>query len=315
MTWQVDALQRAVAPVLPGLVVEVLATVDSTNSELMRRARAGNMQPVLLVAEVQTAGRGRQGRAWHSDLGDSLMFSLGMPLAPRSWSGLSLAVGVSVAESLDPCSSAGIGLKWPNDLWVSRPGADCKLAGILVETAAGVSGVAGAGLADAGHSNGHSNNTGTGNIHSNGTVPVLGSPRYAVIGVGINIAPRSGTGMAVRPVGLLELAGLGTGSGGISGGNSDDSPCETDAPQLLCRILPALVAAVQGFEALGFAPFQARFDARDVLRDRAVVLSDGTAGTAHGVDENGGLLVHTALGMQTITLCEVSVRPLAPLLD
>jgi BirA family biotin operon repressor/biotin-[acetyl-CoA-carboxylase] ligase len=105
----------------------VLPEIDSSNTELMRRARAGRTEPVLLVAERQSAGRGRLGRAWQSAAGDSLTFSLGLPLAPADWAGLSLAVGVSVAESLHP----RIRLKWPNDLWVD----DRKLAGILIETA------------------------------------------------------------------------------------------------------------------------------------------------------------------------------------
>jgi BirA family biotin operon repressor/biotin-[acetyl-CoA-carboxylase] ligase len=69
------------------------------------------------------------------------------------------------------------------------------------------------------------------------------------------------------------------------------------------------VQAVQAFERFGFAPFQARFAARDVLAGRAVQLSDGTTGTAHGAAENGALLVHTAAGMKEITSSEVSVRP------
>lgn len=125
--WPAEAVWEQVAPGLPGFTVEVLPQVDSTNSELMRRARAGNMAPVLLVAEQQTAGRGRLGRDWASDAGASLTFSLGLPLAPRDWSGLSLAVGVSLAESLHPA----IQLKWPNDLWLQGR----KLAGILIETA------------------------------------------------------------------------------------------------------------------------------------------------------------------------------------
>jgi BirA family biotin operon repressor/biotin-[acetyl-CoA-carboxylase] ligase len=99
--------------------------VGSTNTELMQRARAGQTEPILLVAETQTAGRGRQGRDWVSQRGDSLTFSVGLPLAPRDWSGLSLAVGLSLAESLHP----HIGLKWPNDLWVQGR----KLGGILIE--------------------------------------------------------------------------------------------------------------------------------------------------------------------------------------
>jgi BirA family biotin operon repressor/biotin-[acetyl-CoA-carboxylase] ligase len=128
LRWPAEAIWEAVAPRLPGFTVEILPEIDSTNSELMRRLRAGRTEPTLLVAESQTAGRGRMGRSWSGQVGDALMFSLALPLAPRDWSGLSLAVGVSVAESLHP----DVGLKWPNDLWWQSR----KLAGILIETAA-----------------------------------------------------------------------------------------------------------------------------------------------------------------------------------
>ncbi len=125
--WSAEAIWEAVAPWVPGFSVEILPEIDSTNTELMRRARAGRAEPVLLVAESQTAGRGRLGRDWRSAPGTSLTFSLALPLAPADWSGLSLAVGLSLARSLHP----DIGLKWPNDLWWQER----KLAGILIETA------------------------------------------------------------------------------------------------------------------------------------------------------------------------------------
>lgn len=253
MNWPAEAIWEAVAPALPGFTVEILPEVDSSNSELMRRARAGRTEPVLLVAERQLAGRGRLGRGWHSAPGDSLTFSLGLPLAPADWSGLSLAVGVSVAESLHPA----VRLKWPNDLWV----ADRKLGGILIETAS---------FGDA------------------------SGARQAVIGIGINIAAPAADGLSTPPAAVREL---------IRG---------IDAPQVLERIAPALVRDVLGFAQAGFAAFHARFDARDALRDRAVTLSDGTAGTAHGVGEDGALLVHTAAGLRAVGSSEVSVRPAAP---
>ncbi|MFM8920560.1 MAG: biotin--[acetyl-CoA-carboxylase] ligase, partial [Limnohabitans sp.] len=100
---------------------------DSTNTELMRRSRNGVNDPILLIAERQTAGRGRSGRTWHGEVGQALTFSLGLPYQPQSWSGLSLAVGLSLAESLGP----EIQLKWPNDLWRQHR----KLGGILIEAA------------------------------------------------------------------------------------------------------------------------------------------------------------------------------------
>ena len=273
--WHAEALWEAVVPQLPGFTVEVLPEIDSTNTELMRRARAGQTEPTLLVAERQTAGRGRMGRVWESNTEAlqalaSLTFSLGLPLAPADWSGLSLAVGLAVAEGLDPDGSAGVRLKWPNDLWLAD---DRKLAGILVETASlplstGAAGAAGADLAAA---------------------------RYVVIGIGINIAPQRG---APAPVaGATPRAGL-----------QDVLPA-VDAPAALARVLVPLVATVQQFAAQGFAPLQARFAARDVLRGRAVRLSDGTEGLALGVDAQGAFRVQTAAGVQAVISNEISVRP------
>jgi BirA family biotin operon repressor/biotin-[acetyl-CoA-carboxylase] ligase len=127
--WPAESIWEQVAPLLPGFTVEILPEIDSTNTELMRRARAGQPEPILLVAERQTAGRGRLGRDWQSDTEaglSTLTFSLGLPLQPADWSGLSLAVGLAVVQSLHPA----LKLKWPNDVWLDER----KLAGILIET-------------------------------------------------------------------------------------------------------------------------------------------------------------------------------------
>lgn len=125
--WPAENIWQSVVPHLPGFSVEILPEIDSSNTELMRRARAGQHDPILLVAERQSAGRGRQGRAWLGEIGDALTFSIGLPYQPENWSGLSLAVGLSLAESLGP----DVQLKWPNDLWRQQR----KLGGILVEAA------------------------------------------------------------------------------------------------------------------------------------------------------------------------------------
>ena len=80
--------------------------------------RHGLLAPCLLVAERQTAGRGRHGRPWRSTPGASLTFSLAWPLTRADLSGLSLAVGVALADALDATATPRIGLKWPNDLWL-----------------------------------------------------------------------------------------------------------------------------------------------------------------------------------------------------
>jgi len=258
--WPLEALWQAIEPTLPGFTCEVLPSVDSTNSELMRRFKAGRPEPTLLVAEHQSAGRGRLGRQWHSQRGDSLMFSLGMPLAPADWSGLSLAVGVSLAESLDTANTAHqrIALKWPNDLWLVQNKIESKLGGILVETA------------------------------------TFEGQRYVVIGVGINVRALKWKQQEATAIAANCLQNL--------------QP-EADLPSTLLRVLPPLVQTVLAFAQFGFAPFQARFAQRDVLAGRAVQLSDGAHGLAHGVTETGALLVHTDAGMQEITSSEVSVRP------
>jgi BirA family biotin operon repressor/biotin-[acetyl-CoA-carboxylase] ligase len=130
------------------VAVEVVAETGSTNADLL--ARLGTLDgPVLLIAERQTAGRGRAGRSWLSAPGASLTFSLAWrfkgPL--QQMAGLPLAVGVALAETIAALGVA-VQLKWPNDLL--RDGS--KLAGILVETGAanagdgGIWAVIGAGI-------------------------------------------------------------------------------------------------------------------------------------------------------------------------
>lgn len=113
------------------LALRWLPQCESTNTTLLGLARLGLEGPVLLGADVQTAGRGRQGRVWHSAPGDSLTFSLAWPWASgRALDALSLATGLCLAKALDPAGTA-LRLKWPNDLWLRDEG---KLGGVLVET-------------------------------------------------------------------------------------------------------------------------------------------------------------------------------------
>lgn len=207
--WGAEALWEQLVPLLPGLSVEILPRTLSTNSALLERARAlsehgdgddvggvivrrsvesvafgrraVDLEPCLLVAEHQTGGRGRQGRAWQSAAGASLTFSLGLPLAARDWSGLSLAVGVALCEALDPATTGAprIGLKWPNDLWlmdapVNRASGGRKLGGILIETVA------------------------------------AGAQRLVVIGVGLNVRPFDAVEARTGFAALQELDPLAT---------------------------------------------------------------------------------------------------------
>ncbi len=201
LRWGAEALREQLEPQLPGIEVEVVASADSTNSRLLARAReaggdrhapiirpgelgpgasladggatplgrrAADLTPCLLVAEEQTAGRGRLGRGWNSAASRSLTFSLGLPLAPAQWGGLSLAVGVALAEALEPRpASPRLALKWPNDLWLrdaAAPALGRKLGGVLIETVA------------------------------------VGHHRVVVVGVGLNVLPRAEQSAAGPPL-------------------------------------------------------------------------------------------------------------------
>jgi BirA family biotin operon repressor/biotin-[acetyl-CoA-carboxylase] ligase len=245
--------------------------------------RQGDIQPCLLVAEDQTRGRGRLGRDWISEVGNSLTFSLSMPLAPVQWGGLSLAVGLALAEALDPrplgeeltgpgSARPRIGLKWPNDLWLlDEPdlAQGCastlgrKLGGILIETVS------------------------------------VGQQRMCVVGVGLNVRPRGSPAAEGLSHGYASLQELDT---------------AITAPAALARVAGPLVQALLRFERQGFEPLMASFRRRDLLRGQAVNTSvpEPLQGVADGVDEQGALLVRVGQGEQAVVKRvlsgEVSVR-------
>lgn len=111
--------------------LELLLETASTNTHLRDRALTGAASGTVCLAEMQTAGRGRHGRAWVSPFASNLYLSLlwRTPLGAAALGGLSLAVGVGVLRTLQDHGVRGIGLKWPNDVLAG----DAKLAGILLD--------------------------------------------------------------------------------------------------------------------------------------------------------------------------------------
>jgi BirA family transcriptional regulator, biotin operon repressor / biotin---[acetyl-CoA-carboxylase] ligase len=270
--WREQALQDELAAVSPGLRVELRTSVDSTNTRLLDLCRAHHgprFDPVLLVAEAQTGGRGRHGRAWTSAPGASLTFSLALQMPRADLSGLSLAVGVALAEALDPAarpSTPRLLLKWPNDLWLRGTTDDAlhagrKLGGILIETVN------------------------------------RGAACLVVIGVGVNVlplavdAPRSGVAW------LREI------------------DAALSAPQALHRVAAPLLQALEEFDRKGFAAFEARYAARDLLFGRDVSAGE-VQGVAMGVASNGALRLRPGADpnapLQHIVSGEVSVRLARP---
>ena len=105
-------------------------SVESTNDEALALVRAGAKDGLIVLAERQTAGRGRRGAAWFSPSGESLAFSIVIrPAEPKVlWPRLALAAGLAVAEAIERFG-VHTGIKWPNDVWIGGR----KVAGILVE--------------------------------------------------------------------------------------------------------------------------------------------------------------------------------------
>jgi BirA family transcriptional regulator, biotin operon repressor / biotin---[acetyl-CoA-carboxylase] ligase len=320
LRWDAERLWEQLGAVLPGVSIEVQARLESTNTELIERARklAGKLDapvtapgdldrigrggdaaanrspygrravdthPSLLIAEHQTLGRGRMGRDWLAQPGRSLTMSLGLPMRPDHWGGLSLAAGVALANALDPLtgphSTPRIGLKWPNDLWLidanAPNGVGRKLGGILIET-----------------------------------VPV-GAQRMVVVGVGLNILPR----VDDAPEGASPRT-LASGFACLS-----ELDNKATAPAALHRITLPLARALLEFESAGLRAFMSSFAQRDVLAGRSVTLlrPSSTAGgataqttvSAIGISEHGALLVREPglIGAERITEInsgEVSVR-------
>lgn len=279
-----ERLWVACAPTTPGLVLDVVPETESTNTALMAQGRRGEVWPTAMVAVRQTAGRGRRGRSWEARPGDTLTFSLGLPLhldaVPGGGSALSLAVGLALADALDTGLQAhhaerggalppAIGLKWPNDLWLGGR----KVGGILIEATPAP------GLTE--------------------------GQRWVVMGVGLNVQPGAAVpGSAWLPTPAPSL-------GDVWGWLL---PALLRATQAFERQgFAPLQAAYARRDVLLGQPVQLWTSAAS-LPPAAGAASPGTpqpdeTGTAQGVDDSGALLVHTASGLQRWHAGDVSVRP------
>lgn len=127
---QIEAhLDARIVPLLRG--IDIHAVIASTNAYLMEIANRSQISGRVCLAEYQTAGKGRRGRAWVSPFGHNIYLSIvwHYPGGPAAIAGLSLAVGIAVVRALRKLGVDEVNLKWPNDIyWRGR-----KLAGILIE--------------------------------------------------------------------------------------------------------------------------------------------------------------------------------------
>ncbi len=136
--FDLDGLAARLKKISPELSVEVLDQCPSTNTVLAQRAAAGAPHGMVLACEHQSAGRGRRGNSWTSEVGGSLAFSIlwRFPRGAGALGGLSLAVAVGAAKALERLGTQGVEVKWPNDLYC----AGRKLGGILIESSGDILG-------------------------------------------------------------------------------------------------------------------------------------------------------------------------------
>lgn len=234
-----------------------LEAVDSTNAEAMRRAQAGERGPLWIMADTQTAGRGRSGRSWASAAGNlhaSLLVTLAAP-QPKAYQ-LALVAGVAAIDALnralDPVSP-GLRLKWPNDILVEGS----KTGGILIESS------------------------------------VTPASLTAVIGVGLNVA--SAPEVPDRPTTFLAAHG------------------KCPAPE---AILDALAEATDGWltrwdEGRGFAEIREAWLTRAHPIGERLSIKTGAeqvAGTFHGLDAEGALLLDVDGDVRRFTFGDVSLQ-------
>lgn len=128
-----DKLIRHLGRHAQAVDLELRVETGSTNVDALYAARGGLIKPCVVLAEYQASGRGRRGRSWASPFASSLYLSMAFDFArgAAELEGLSLAVGVAVAETAQRMGVPGVALKWPNDLLAGER----KLGGILIELA------------------------------------------------------------------------------------------------------------------------------------------------------------------------------------
>ena len=274
-------MRDALGASLPGFGrVEWLPSTGSTNSDLGDNVRAGDASTLLTLpwlrgAHLQTAGKGRAGRAWANQPGQCLMFSVAMdsPVPTAALMGLPPVLGIAAVLALRNLLDRGmhdrLALKWPNDLLWNQ----AKLAGILVETVK----------------------------HASKPHPII------VAGIGLNLA---GASQLTADMGR-SIADWSQVSADVS--STGRQPA--DAAALVASIARAWSNAVKRFAQIGFEGFAQDFQSMDALAGQGVAVTDqGTVlmeGVASGCDESGKLLVQTPEGMRSVMVGDVSVRHLS----
>jgi BirA family biotin operon repressor/biotin-[acetyl-CoA-carboxylase] ligase len=270
-----QAIARALGPLAPGYEITTVNACGSTNSEILSLAALPAGLSRVLATELQTAGRGRRGRAWVSGLGNALTFSVlrNLDVGLAALSGLSLAVGLAVTQALEELGAQGVKVKWPNDVLLQTTEGHAKLGGILIELSGDALG-----------------------------------PTRAVIGIGLNMrlpeAAREQIGQPAAHATAQLPADLAQAGLQVSRNRLLAS---------ILRHLDAVLATFEreGFAALRGA-WNARHAYQG---SEVVMVNEGRvekSGVVEGVDASGALRLSTAKGFETVVSGELSLRPAAP---
>jgi BirA family transcriptional regulator, biotin operon repressor / biotin---[acetyl-CoA-carboxylase] ligase len=269
--------------VTPSLIItcEGLASVDSTNAELLRRGAQQSIHAKAISADVQSAGRGQRGRHWQAAAGDALLLSVGWEFdATVRLEGLSLVIGVAAARAAQRFAAGRVTLKWPNDLLVDDR---AKLGGILIET-----------------------------------VPNVRRDSYgrtAVIGIGINVRQPQlanwNRALAREPLPAAALLST------LHQREADGATIVCGA--LKQTLLEELARALPLFAARGFAAFKDEWWAHRAYAEKRIQLfsSDATSPAQqaiHGkivdVEENGALVIDDGRTLHTLHSNSLTLRPI-----
>jgi BirA family biotin operon repressor/biotin-[acetyl-CoA-carboxylase] ligase len=261
----------------PNCILERVATTKSTNDDLLARWRAGELiDPVARITHDQTSGKGRAGRVWLSNPGDTLCFSLAYPFNKRSneLSGLSLVIGLAVVAGIagalgineTTLHQQGLRLKWPNDLLLNNS----KLGGILIE-------------------GGQSNPS---------------SPTWMVIGLGLNLRNAELITQNSENQASFAVAAL-----------DQLTPHHAPIPDtefIWLKLIESLERHLIQFEQHGFNYFKGSWSHWDAFNGQSVCIAgagkEPIIGISSGVDDSGALILHQHDKSIVIHAGDVSLR-------
>ena len=268
---------------------ELWTTIDSTNDRAMELAGSGAANGTIVIAEEQTAGRGRSGRVWFSPAGCGLYISflLRPKIQIASLPVITLVTGVAVAQAIQKTLAMRPGLKWVNDLIVDGK----KIAGILAEYSAGASRNVGARLTEPFLEQNPSEEC-RGGLHPPAPALIIG------IGLNLNTPPNKLPADIEHKIGFLQSY------------LSSDQPM-IDRHQLIASIANELELAIEQMQSGNLPSLLDQWRAYSITLGEEITAQVGDKqiiGQALDITDTGELIVKTNSGNITLSAGEVSIR-------